>query len=534
MLRHVGETSATVWVETSSACTIEILDSRTTTFQIGGHHYGLVIVEGLQPGTVTPYEVRIDGAVAWPQPDDEFPAPVIRTATAELEPHVLFGSCRAAAPHEPPFTYELVLDHEGRGVDALWAYASEMRNRPPEEWPDLMVLAGDQIYADDSSPRARERIEQRRDSSLPPEIVADYEEYTWLYREAWSPAVERWFFSVVPTAMIFDDHDMIDDWNISASWVADIRAEPWWSEHVIGGLGSYFVYQHLGNLSPDDLREEEILDRLRSVDDATELLRLWAMDSEASTPLPGGYDFNYARDIGVARLVVIDCRNGRVLGEPARAMLDADALEWVADQCRRDTEHLIIVTSVPVFVFGGLHDIQLWNERVCGGAWGTWLAAAGEKLRRALDLEDWAAFSTSYQQMVDLLVDITTRADRPTPVTVVSGDIHFAYDADVRLPGTEYGAPIRQVVASPLRNALVPPQRGVMRFMLTRTAAFLGRLLARSVGRRSTAPRMEMSTGPLFSNNIGELHVDTDGARCRLHVALLDDEHPVLRVASEN
>ena len=56
--------------------------------------------------------------------------------------------------------------------------------------------------------------------------MADFEEYTWLYHEAWLPEVERWVLSVVPSAMIFDDHDMIDDWNTSPSWVEDIRQSP--------------------------------------------------------------------------------------------------------------------------------------------------------------------------------------------------------------------------------------------------------------------------------------------------------------------
>ena len=50
---------------------------------------------------------------------------------------------------------------------------------------------------------------------MPPELVDGFEEFTWLYHEAWSPEIERWFFSNVPSVMIFDDHDMIDDWNIS-------------------------------------------------------------------------------------------------------------------------------------------------------------------------------------------------------------------------------------------------------------------------------------------------------------------------------
>ena len=36
--------------------------------------------------------------------------------------------------------------------------------------------------------------------------------------------------------MIFDHHEMIDDWNISESWVDDLRHEDWWEDHIVGGL----------------------------------------------------------------------------------------------------------------------------------------------------------------------------------------------------------------------------------------------------------------------------------------------------------
>ncbi len=38
----------------------------------------------------------------------------------------------------------------------------------------------------------------------------------------------RWLLSTVPSCMIFDDHDVIDDWNTSAAWLADMRATDWW------------------------------------------------------------------------------------------------------------------------------------------------------------------------------------------------------------------------------------------------------------------------------------------------------------------
>ena len=38
LLRHVSETEATVWVETSEACEVEILGRREPTYLVEGHH----------------------------------------------------------------------------------------------------------------------------------------------------------------------------------------------------------------------------------------------------------------------------------------------------------------------------------------------------------------------------------------------------------------------------------------------------------------------------------------------------------------
>ena len=36
--------------------------------------------------------------------------------------------------------------------------------------------------------------------------------------------------------MIFDDHDVHDDWNASDAWVEEMRKTDWWDEHIVGGL----------------------------------------------------------------------------------------------------------------------------------------------------------------------------------------------------------------------------------------------------------------------------------------------------------
>ena len=78
--------------------------------------------------------------------------------------------------------------------------------------------------------------------------MLDFEDYTQLYLESWSEPAIRWLLSTVSTAMIFDDHDVHDDWNISQAWLEEARAHEWWNEHIKAALASYWVYQHLGNL----------------------------------------------------------------------------------------------------------------------------------------------------------------------------------------------------------------------------------------------------------------------------------------------
>ena len=53
ILRHVTETTATIWVETSGPCDVSVLGSSAQTFTVQGHHYALIVVEGLTPDTTT-------------------------------------------------------------------------------------------------------------------------------------------------------------------------------------------------------------------------------------------------------------------------------------------------------------------------------------------------------------------------------------------------------------------------------------------------------------------------------------------------
>ena len=525
LLRYVGETDAVLWVETDSACEVEILGTRERTFCVCDHHYALVCCGDLEPGSWHEYEVRLDGERVWPQ-DDGFPASAFHTYPKEEPLQIAFGSCRVAAPHEPPFSLRKDEDPRGREIDALRTLALRMRDEPRERWPDVLLMIGDQVYADEVSPATRAFIETRRDPAEPPgERVVDFEDYTRLYLESWSEPAIRWLFSTVSTAMIFDDHDVHDDWNISQAWLEEARQHEWWNEHIKAALASYWVYQHLGNLSPDARQEDELLKRVKEADDAEALLEEFAYraDREAS-----GARWSYCRDLGRTRLIVIDSRAGRVLEEGKRSMLDAEEWDWVRDHATGDFDHLVVATSLPWLLGRGMHFLEAWSEAVAGGAWGSVAARAAENLRQTADMEHWAAFQESFARLAELFRAVGTgeRGEPPASIVTLSGDVHHAYLFEVGYPrGTRMKSNVWQAVCSPYRNPLEKRERQSIRVGMSQPFEVAMRTLARLAGVRDPGIAWRMTgDGPWFDNQVATLIVDGRRMEMRLDKAVPVDE----------
>src|SRR5918997_3411652 len=108
LLRHVGTSDATVWVETHTPCEVAVRagDSphRSPTFTVEGHYYALVVITDLEPGSTYEYEVRLDGERVWPDMESSLPPSVIRTIAPDGGLTLAFGSFRLSAPQQPPFT----------------------------------------------------------------------------------------------------------------------------------------------------------------------------------------------------------------------------------------------------------------------------------------------------------------------------------------------------------------------------------------------------------------------------------------------
>jgi hypothetical protein len=334
--------------------------------------------------------------------------------------------------------------------------------------------------------------------------------------------------------MIFDDHDVHDDWNTSAAWREQMQATDWWHDRIVGGFMSYWVYQHLGNLSPDEHRANGLLDEVRAADDAGLVLRRFAEEADQKAE---GTRWSFFRDFGGTRVLMVDSRAGRVLNGSERSMLDESEWRWVEERAEADVDHLLIGTSLPWLLSSGLHHLETWNEAVCDGVWGERAARAGEWIRQTLDLEHWAAFGASFVRLSKLIEEKGSGRRGRTPATIMalSGDVHHAYVAEVAYPRSAgLRSSVYQVVCSPLRNPLDHKERRALRFAGSKGAAVVARALARAAGVAKPPIRWRFRGEATFENQVAILDLDGEQARLRYDVPEGDETLPPrLRIGEE-
>lgn len=515
LLRHVDATSAVIWVQTIrpgsvSVCTVDddgrAGAARADTFEISGHHFALVTLSGLAPDSTLEYRVELDGHPVWPPADHPFPPSLIRTRALSGSDRldVVFGSCRY------PKTDDAKLN-ECLGPDALDRYATRMAGLPRQEWPDLLVLLGDQVYADELTPEAVRGLTGRhrpgRASQRPPDEVVSFGEYVRLYAASWSDPEIRWLLSTVPTAMIFDDHDVRDDWNTSAAWRTEMAGTDWWPERIRAALASYWVYQHLGNLSPAEMeRDRDYQALLAAKGDRWPLVAELADRADRETDGVKGVRFSFSWQLGRNRLVMIDSRNGRILTTGERAMLSDREFRWVEETTLDGldgVDHLILASSLPWLLPPAISELQSANERAADRPGP--LGRLAEAFRQAADLEHWPAFHRSFVRLTALVSRAASSDPGPASVSVISGDVHHSYAARADLPGP---AAVHQLVCSPVHNYVPAYMRPVFQLAWTRRAARWARALLRP--RRLPDPPLswDKRCGPLFGNTVATLRLN--------------------------
>lgn len=278
----------------------------------------------------------------------------------------------------------------------------------------------------------------------------------------------------VQTLMIFDDHDITDDWNLSAKWEATAYGHPF-SRRIVGNaLVGYALCQAWGN-DPDtftDVLDEA--DRLFATAGTTGTLGQTLADSGAANAVDVDVEAsagNAAAASGHARPdSMLDCRRqdaliGRLLGfgrwhytvrtTPALIVLDTRTHRWRSRRlpsrpsglmdwealCELQQELLdepaaVIVSPAPMF---GVKLIEAVQRAF------TW---AGHSL--LVDAENWMA----HRGAAHVMLNIFRHSRTPGNYVVLSGDVHYSFVYDVHLRDRrDAGGPhIWQITSSGLKN----------------------------------------------------------------------------------
>lgn len=503
-VRYVSNKAAVIWMELSYSSEVTValyrgsrLEKQVSakTFQVGSRHYALVALERLRSSTWYEYEIYgvPDGggtrACLWPIRGSLGPLPRSTFQTFSMGQgrplRVVYVSCRTPQIYE-----DLSVREEGdteevkswkeKGVDALKLYArrllAEYRLRRLR-WPHLILMTGDQVYADILSPQMRTLVDSsRQGTDLPRGEVIAFEEYAKLYNEAWRDEDVRWLLSCIPSLMIFDDHEIIDDWNISKKWLNEKKATDWWYLKYQSALAAYWLYQGLGNLPPDEWRSDE---RMRAITlpasmrkrdvthRVTSLFRAYATGLKR---VQWGYTF----DAGGTSVVVADCRARRDVLK--RKMMDDDEWNWFAQAVRTSKRpNLLIVLSLPFLLPEAIHELETISSKYDQFPWNLDPAAQtlGPMLQEKIDLEHWSAFPESFNRMLDLIEEILTMpGQRKRLVALISGDVHFSYNMKgslVKNPGRHF----YQLVSSPVRHKVTGRDEAIVRALSSPVASIV-------------------------------------------------------------
>ena len=247
----------------------------------------------------------------------------------------------------------------------------------------------------------------------------------------------------VQTLMIFDDHDITDDWNLSAKWETTAYGHPF-SRRIVGNaLIAYMLCQGWGN-RPDVF--ETALDELAA------LAATAVLDDVASARLDAPLQDALVKRLLAFRqwdfvvrtkptIIVLDTRtrrwrNPRRPGHPS-GLMDWESLTELQHELLDETA-AVIVSPTPMF---GVKLIEVVQK-----------VAAFAGLALTVDAENWMA----HRDTAGSMLNIFRHSRTPGNYVILSGDVHysFAYDVEVREASHRDHTPhVWQITSSGIKNA---------------------------------------------------------------------------------
>ncbi len=347
------------------------------------------------------------------------------------------------------------LGYTGATANHLWSYGEFMAMYllawSPVLWPAAL-------------------LEFPTNPPLIPDVDPDVSEKSWnedrlnvgLFKSA-LPQVRR-VLANVPSLMIFDDHEITDDWNIDLPWVNTVYASTNKAGRraLTNGLLAYLLCQHWGN-RPDAFTtagspEQRALAAVSSaVSAATPRSAAETCAPLLGLPadkLPTAPPAQALRDLGAAAAIRYDHALGPDDGWPVRIVLMDE--RTVREYPRTDSRGARISraalalqlppppTPVPFTVIVAAAPV-LGSDLVENVLQPLFQLIQPDTGARFADYESWSGVTANHQ-------DLLARIAAHHPAVLLSGDVHYGFTS--KLTRTEGGVETRaaQLTASAAKN----------------------------------------------------------------------------------
>ncbi len=244
----------------------------------------------------------------------------------------------------------------------------------------------------------------------------------------------------IPTYMIFDDHDITDDWNLTVGWEHAAYNNPFSSRIIGNGLIAYWLCQGWGN-EPDNFPNE-----------------MWQLaqqylDAQESEPNALTHHDNLIQYLyrfehwhytieSSPKVVVLDTRTRRWRSE-SRMNKPSGLMDWEAliefQQELMHQDKVIVVSAAPMF---GVKFIEALQKS---------MTVLGQPL--LIDAENWMAHPGS----ANTLLSIFTHTKTPSNFVILSGDVHYSFAYDIKLRFRKSSPNIYQITCSGFKNQFPEP-----------------------------------------------------------------------------
>ena len=536
LVRAVSAESVVIWAEFSDPCWVTVqADMDYTpnvngtgthavtahTITVGGRHYAAPHLSGLPSATWYTYQVLVHsqkGDIPQPTiehtPKDTIPQlfcfrtldPFAENYEAANPLRIAYGSCRKSGESE----------HDALSTFGEWLL--QHREQREEQWPRLLLLIGDQIYADQPPTILKDSYPSLREGAQ------SFADFATLYAYVWTQDKGvRQALAVLPTFMIFDDHEIDNNWNVTPQW----RPEMIRQGHellLIDGLVAYWVYQGWGNSGRDARQPHSpllaIMQRAeQSGEDALEELRA-CLRQEVYDEVELHWHYTiptyppiFVLNARADRSAVFTNDEqavyapGRIMGHEQMRSIRT----WVKEQNAQKTGLSILVSSVPVLLppLIGLGEsimsVRLWQRGpVVLRKLGLRLAHLQMRLALKTSFDHWPIFAATWQEMMQI-VD-----ESQQDFLLLSGDVHFSYAIEGHRPGRRKPR-LQQLVCTPLQNKLNKRDRQIIVQQSYIKRLFYGGLLTRILPLQDAHEQGRIHHDLLLQNTLAVVTIELKG-----------------------